>query len=41
MFTLRIKDLERGESDALFDMLDTDLNVTATLHTADFKIEEE
>ena len=27
----------RGESDALFDMLDADLNVTATLHTADFK----
>ena len=27
----------RGESDALFDMLDTDMNVTATLHTADFK----
>ncbi len=27
----------RGESDALFDMLDADLNVTATLRTADFK----
>ena len=27
----------RGESEALFDMLDADLNVTATLHTADFK----
>jgi hypothetical protein len=27
----------RGESDALFEMLDADLNVTATLHTADFK----
>lgn len=27
----------RGESDALFDMLDADLNVTATLHTADFR----
>ena len=27
----------RGESDALFDMLDADMNVTATLHTADFK----
>ncbi len=27
----------RGESDALFEMLDANLNVTATLHTADFK----
>ncbi len=27
----------RGESNALFEMLDADLNVTATLHTADFK----
>ena len=27
----------RGESDALFEMLDADMNVTATLHTADFK----
>lgn len=27
----------RGESDALFDMLDANLNVVATLHTADFK----
>ena len=26
-----------GETDALFDMLDTNLNVVATLHTADFK----
>ena len=27
----------RGETDALFDMLDANLNVVATLHTADFK----
>ena len=27
----------RGETDALFDMLDANLNVAATLHTADFK----
>jgi hypothetical protein len=27
----------RGETDALFDMLDADLNVVATLHTGDFK----
>ena len=27
----------RGESDALFDMLDADMNATGTLHTADFK----
>ncbi len=27
----------RGESDALFDVLDDDGNVEATLHTADFK----
>ena len=27
----------RGESNALFDMLDANLNVVATLHTADFK----
>ena len=27
----------RGETDALFDMLDASLNVVATLHTADFK----
>jgi len=27
----------RGETDALFDMLDAKLNVVATLHTADFK----
>ena len=27
----------RGETTALFDMLDADLNVVATLHTADFK----
>ncbi len=27
----------RGETDALFDMLDADLNVVATLRTGDFK----
>jgi len=27
----------RGETDALFDMLDAKLDVVATLHTADFK----
>ena len=27
----------RGETDALFDMLDVNLNVVAALHTADFK----
>jgi hypothetical protein len=27
----------RGDTDALFDMLDANLNVVATLHTADFK----
>jgi len=27
----------RGETDALFDMLDANLNVVASLHTADFK----
>ena len=27
----------RGETDALFDMLDANLDVVATLHTADFK----
>ncbi len=27
----------RGETDALFEMLDVKLNATATLHTADFK----
>lgn len=27
----------RGEAGALFDMLDANLNVVATLHTADFK----
>ena len=27
----------RGETDSLFDMLDANLNVVATLHTADFK----
>ena len=27
----------RGETNALFDMLDPNLNVVATLHTADFK----
>ena len=27
----------RGETDALFDMLDANLNAVAALHTADFK----